>query len=188
MVPLLRDPQVDWPHVSVTHLAEPGSYGLSEERWRYIHYANGDEELYDCQADPYEWTNLVNVVDHTGKLEELRTLAPTTLAPLVQPKDDSLPQLKWRAASESRMPVSKPDGDTFDIVLLNQFKDQVNIYAMDRRGERRTRGSIASGWRIHRSTRPGTVWLITDSTDKPLGYFLVGDRTARGVIPSTLEK
>jgi arylsulfatase A-like enzyme len=188
LVPLLRDPQVDWPHVSVTHLAEPGSYGLSEERWRYIHYANGDEELYDCQADPYEWTNLVNVVDHTEKLEELRTLAPTTFAPLVQPKDDSLPQLKWRSASESRMPVSEPDGDTFDIVLLNQFKDQVNIYAMDRRGERRTRGSIASGWRIHRSTRPGTVWLITDSTDKPLGYFLVGDRTARGVIPSTLEK
>jgi len=39
------------------------------------------------------------------------------------------------------------------------------------------------GWRIHRSTRPGAVWFVTDSKNKPLGYFVVGDREALASIP-----
>jgi hypothetical protein len=31
---------------------------VRSESWRYIRYANGDEELYDERADPHEWTNL----------------------------------------------------------------------------------------------------------------------------------
>ncbi len=52
LVPLLRDTSAGWPHVSVTCLGQPGSYGLSGEHWRLIHYANGDEELYDIELDP----------------------------------------------------------------------------------------------------------------------------------------
>ena len=188
IVPLLKNPEADWPHFSVTHLAEPGSYGLSAERWRYIHYANGDEELYDCQTDRYEWNNLAASADHPEKLDELRALAPTTFAPFVPSKVESLPKLKWRAVTESSAPASKPDGDTFNIVFVNRRKNSVNLFWMDRQGKPKSRGSIASGWRIHRSSRPGAVWLITDSTDKPLGYFIVGDRSACGVIPSPLEK
>jgi len=33
-------------------------YSLRTIRWRYILYNNGSEELYDHDADPYEWTNL----------------------------------------------------------------------------------------------------------------------------------
>jgi len=54
---------------------------------------------------------------------------------------------------------------------------------MDRQGEPKPYGSIASGWRVHRNTRPGAVWLITDSMNRPLGYFVVGDRSALAVIP-----
>ncbi len=183
IVPLLEDPQADWPHVSVTHLAEPGSYGLSAEHWRYIHYANGDEELYDCQTDPYEWNNLAAVADHAEKLDELRNLAPTTFTPLVPPKVESLPKLRWHAVAGSSAPASKSDGNTFNVVFVNRHGDSVNLFWMDRQGKPKSRGSVASGWRIHRSTRPGAVWLITDSTDKPLGYFVVGDRSAQAVIP-----
>lgn len=188
LVPLLRQPPADWPHVSITHLSKPGGYGLSTEHWRYIHYANGDEELYDCARDPYEWTNLADSADHAGKLEELRALGPRTFAPRVPPKDESLPKLKWHAAGRSPVPASQPDGPTCDIVLFNQRKDQVNIYVMDPDGNRKSRGSIPTGWRIHRSTQPGSVWLITDLTDDPLGYFVVGDRTARGIIPSPSDE
>ena len=31
---------------------------MRTRRWRYIRYNNGAEELYDHDADPYEWTNL----------------------------------------------------------------------------------------------------------------------------------
>jgi hypothetical protein len=35
-----------------------GNFGIRTERWRYIRYADGSEELYDMQADPQEWNNL----------------------------------------------------------------------------------------------------------------------------------
>jgi iduronate 2-sulfatase len=33
-------------------------WSLRTERWRYVRYNTGDEELYDHEADPYEWDNL----------------------------------------------------------------------------------------------------------------------------------
>jgi len=33
-------------------------WSVRTRRWRYILYNNGSEELYDHDADPYEWTNL----------------------------------------------------------------------------------------------------------------------------------
>ena len=33
-------------------------YSVRSRRWRYILYNNGAEELYDHDADPYEWANL----------------------------------------------------------------------------------------------------------------------------------
>jgi hypothetical protein len=35
-----------------------GNHAIRDDRWRYIRYADGSEELYDHQADPNEWNNL----------------------------------------------------------------------------------------------------------------------------------
>jgi len=35
-----------------------GNTSVRTERWRYIRYEDGSEELYDHQTDPNEWTNL----------------------------------------------------------------------------------------------------------------------------------
>jgi choline-sulfatase len=37
-----------------------GSHSVRSERWRFIHYADGTEELYDHRDDPHEWNNLAN--------------------------------------------------------------------------------------------------------------------------------
>ena len=182
LVPLLDDPDAEWPDVSVTHLAEPGSFGLSTQRWRYIHYAGGDEELYDCVADPHEWNNLAGSEEHAATLEALRAVAPKSFAARVPAKDSSLPKLEWQA-TDGLAPASKPDGDSFDIVLVNQREDPVDLYWMNRQGKPRSSGSIPAGWRIHRSTRPGSVWFVTQSQGKSLGYFVVGDRSALATIP-----
>lgn len=44
-----------WPAITTHNV---GNHAVRSERWRYIRYANGSEELYDLQADPHEWTNL----------------------------------------------------------------------------------------------------------------------------------
>ncbi len=183
LVPLLKNPEADWPFVSVTHLNKPDNYALSTESWRYIHYANGDEELYNNQTDPHEWTNLASLADHAEKLEALRAQAPTTFAPFVPPTDQSLPKLTWHPASNEGPPESKPDGDRFDIVLINQSKGQVKLHSINAKGQPISRGSIAAGSRVRRSTMPGSAWLVTDMKEHPLGYFVVGDRRARAVIP-----
>ena len=185
LVPLLEAVDADWPHVSLTHLAEPGSYGLSTEHWRYIHYADGDEELYDCRTDPFEWTNLADDPQYATKLEELRALGPTEFAKRVAPSPRAMAQLKWLPLKEGESaPPSKPDGDPFNVLFSNQRRESVTLYWMDREGIPRPYGVLQSGWSKPQQTRPGAVWLLADEQDTPLGYFKIGDRTARALIPA----
>jgi arylsulfatase A-like enzyme len=44
-----------WPAITTHNV---GNHAVRTERWRYIRYADGSEELYDMNADPNEWTNL----------------------------------------------------------------------------------------------------------------------------------
>ena len=85
LLPLLKNPTAEWPHVSVSYLQMPESFRLTAEDWRYIRYPNGGEELYDIANDPHEWNNLANDSAHADKLAELREKAPATFAPLVEP-------------------------------------------------------------------------------------------------------
>jgi hypothetical protein len=41
-----------------TH-ASSQNWSLRTEKWRYIVYNNGSEELYDHENDPNEWNNVV---------------------------------------------------------------------------------------------------------------------------------
>lgn len=81
LLPLLHKPAANWPHAAVTHLHHSEMYAISTERWRYIHYPDGGEELYNIDRDPYEWTNLAGVKEHAAKLAELRALAPKDRKP-----------------------------------------------------------------------------------------------------------
>ena len=44
-----------------------GNTSIRTERWRYIRYEDGSEELYDHRVDPDEWTNLANHPEHTKR-------------------------------------------------------------------------------------------------------------------------
>lgn len=182
LVPLLQNPQADWPHVSLTHLQEPGSYALSAEHWRLIHYSGGEEELYNISTDRYEWTNLVDDPQHQTQLQELRALAPQSFAAKPQPSVESLPELTLIPLQDSPPPPSKPDGNAFDVVFINQTADAVELRWMTRNGQQKSYGPIAAGNQRRQQTRPGAVWLIVDQNGKPLGYFPVGDRSAKAII------
>ena len=58
IAPLLQDTNAEWEHVAISTLGQ-NNHSVRDERWRYIHYANGSEELYDHKTDPNEWDNLV---------------------------------------------------------------------------------------------------------------------------------
>jgi arylsulfatase A-like enzyme len=54
---LLANPRAEWTLPAVTTHGFQ-NHAVRTERWRYIRYANGDEELYDHDKDEYEFTNL----------------------------------------------------------------------------------------------------------------------------------
>jgi len=57
LVPLLENPRRAWDRPTLTTFGL-GNHAVRSTRWRYIHYLDGSEELYDHQNDPNEWTNL----------------------------------------------------------------------------------------------------------------------------------
>ena len=54
---LLENPQASWDQPAITTYLR-NNHTVRTEAWRYTHYSDGGEELYDETKDPYEWTNL----------------------------------------------------------------------------------------------------------------------------------
>ena len=59
ITPLLIDPDAFWQHAAVTTYG-PNNHAVKTERFRYIRYEDGSEELYDHEQDPNEWKNLAD--------------------------------------------------------------------------------------------------------------------------------
>ena len=186
LMPLLQDAAAEWNHNSVTFLSKPDSYSVSGRTHRYIHYADGGEELYDIQADPYEWDNLASQDTSAGLLSDFRTAAPKEFAKRIEPSVESLAKLDWHPVGDGEIPPSKPDGNPFDVHFTNKQRGPVELFWMSPNGTPRSYGEIAPGGRKSQQTRPGAVWMVQDpNTEQPLGYFIIGDRTAQAMIPAT---
>ena len=85
LVSLLKNPEADWEHGSITSDGFRND-SLRTERWRFTRYANGAEELYDHDTDPYEWTNLAGQPAYREISAALRGRLPRDPAPLVKTK------------------------------------------------------------------------------------------------------
>ena len=59
LTPLLKDPTAKWDHAAVTTW-QPANHSIRTDRWRYIRYNTGEEELYDHTTDPNEWNNVAS--------------------------------------------------------------------------------------------------------------------------------
>jgi arylsulfatase A-like enzyme len=78
--PLLTNPTVPWDKPAITTFKR-NNHAIRTERWHYIRYADGGEELYDHQADPYEWTNVAAKAEYSAAKAELAKWFPTENAP-----------------------------------------------------------------------------------------------------------
>lgn len=80
IAPLLKDPEAPWTFPAITTQGFK-NHAVRSEDWRYIHYANGDEELYDDANDPLEYTNLAKKAKYARRKAELAKWLPKTNAP-----------------------------------------------------------------------------------------------------------
>jgi arylsulfatase A-like enzyme len=110
LVPQLKDASAprEWPAIT-TH--NQGNHAVRTERWRYIRYADGSEELYDRVADANEWKNLAGDVKLAEVKRELAQWLPKVDLP---PAPNSAQRVltydpATRAVTWEGKPVAKTD-------------------------------------------------------------------------------
>ena len=80
IIPLLKNPEAKWNNVAITTHGYM-NHAVRSDRWRYIRYANGDEELYDHSKDPYEFRNLAQAPEYKNVKARLARRLPVENKP-----------------------------------------------------------------------------------------------------------
>lgn len=70
ILPLLKDPSATRDLAFLSY--GPENTAAQSERYRYLRYEDGSEELYDHQKDPHEWTNLSNIPEFQTVKKKMR--------------------------------------------------------------------------------------------------------------------
>ena len=77
---VLKDPKTAKDRKVFVPWMKPNAYAIVDQNWRYIHYDNGTEELYDQKNDPHEWHNLAGQSKYDAIKAEYKSHAPETFA------------------------------------------------------------------------------------------------------------
>lgn len=102
--PLLADPSIAWDRPAITTHGF-NNHTVRTERWRYIRYADGGEELYDHEKDPLEWINLAADSQWDSQKTELAKWLPGENVPMAA-KDIDRKKNKRRLKGKEADPSS----------------------------------------------------------------------------------
>lgn len=75
VLPLARNPSALWDRPALTTYG-PDNHAIRSERYRYIRYDDGSQELYDHDVDPHEWHNLARRAEAAEIIEAHASLLP----------------------------------------------------------------------------------------------------------------
>jgi len=78
--PLLENVESPWKRPAITTHGR-NNHSVRSERYRYIRYSDGTEELYDHESDPLEWRNLAAEPGLADVKQELAAWLPKVNAP-----------------------------------------------------------------------------------------------------------
>jgi len=78
LAPLVRKPETEWQYPAVISLQ--GDHAVRSQRWHYIRYADGGEELYDAAKDPHQWKNLATDTRFANAKTKLKKWLPRNKA------------------------------------------------------------------------------------------------------------
>lgn len=76
---LMQNPEIKWKHKALSFFGK-GNVTVRDERYRFIQYEDGSQELYDMLLDPNEWNNLAHVPDYKKIIRELLRSVPRNMS------------------------------------------------------------------------------------------------------------
>jgi arylsulfatase A-like enzyme len=187
LLPLLRDHECDWPYVSHTFLADGMSVAISSEDHRYIHYGNGEEELYCIEDDPFEWSNVAGHPEYDAILKALRAHVPERFAPRVVARQytKGISSPEWVPREQSACPSSEDGGRRRVVQIRNNRFSPVTVYWIDAAGTRAQTYAIQPGAVIPLHSFVEHAFLVCDPHDEAIGYFVVQEKSTVIDIPNT---
>ena len=78
---LIRNPDMDWSEPTLSDYGY-GGHRIYDGRYSYIVFSSkGTEELYDHQADPMEWHNLISNPEYAEVKARLKSYVPSVREP-----------------------------------------------------------------------------------------------------------
>ena len=80
LVTLMENPEAEWRDTTLTVYPRGGN-ALRSDYFRYIHYKDGSEELYDHRNDPNEWSNVASNPEYARQIKALQMQLPPSEAP-----------------------------------------------------------------------------------------------------------
>ena len=101
LVPLLKEPEEKWDHPAIT-ITLPGDVSVRSEKFHYIQYNGGEEELYDMESDPMEYNNLADNPEFESIKLELAKNIPEHTANYYGTSYNSAKQVAKRKKREQR--------------------------------------------------------------------------------------
>lgn len=106
IAPLLHDVTAKWDRPALTTHGKQ-NHAVRSEKWRYIRYANGDEELYDEEQDPLEWKNLAGDANYASVKTELAKWLPASNAPEGGRRNEQAGERKAQKKSQKKAQRNK---------------------------------------------------------------------------------
>ncbi|MCG8698771.1 MAG: sulfatase [Bacteroidales bacterium] len=83
IIDLLSKPAAEWNETNITTY-RPNNHGIRTEKWRFIQYENGSQELYNELTDEYEWNNLAKDPSYRSVIEDFEKLIPMNQKPYIR--------------------------------------------------------------------------------------------------------
>ncbi len=162
LVPLLRDPTASWNRAALTTHGR-GNHAVRLREWRYIHYADGSEELYSHQDDPLEYSNLASSAEHDAVIAELKSHLPKNEAPepVISRSVDRLKSpnrakpIGWSERMAGKLPASEKVVQLFDGRSLQGWQGDNQYWSVD----------TTQGWIVGRNEKPvpSSTYLFTEN-------------------------
>ena len=139
-------------------------------------------QLYLWQTDVTD-DGVAKLKKALPELKIVRGIDLSKVVPMKKPKPKPMEELKWIVASDDVKPPKSKPGSFTVLTFENKRSHRIKLYWVDYSGSLKLYGEINSGENRQQTTYSDAVWLVTDEKDKPLGYFVSGQKVALAVIP-----